>query len=122
MNNILLIAIGGAIGSVSRYGCQKWIYHLYANPYPFGTFTVNVLGSFLVGVFFALSEKSYLTSRGWTLFLIVGFCGGFTTFSAFSLETLSLMRNGDVVAALLYIIASVTIGLLAVWGGYSIIH
>lgn len=122
MNNILLIALGGAIGSVSRYGCQKWIYQLYPHPYPFGTFTVNILGSFLVGLIFALSEKSYLPTPGWTLLLIVGFCGGFTTFSAFSLETLSLIRNGAIFPAIFYITASVVIGLLAVWVGYSTIN
>ena len=60
-----MIAIGGALGSISRYGCQKWIYQLYAHPFPFGTFAVNVAGSFLVGLFFALSEKGDLLSAEW---------------------------------------------------------
>jgi CrcB protein len=119
MNNILLIALGGAIGSVCRYGCQKWMYQLYPHQFPLGTFTVNILGSFLVGLFFALSEKSSAPT-GWTSLLIIGFCGGFTTFSAFSLETLSLLRNKEMLTALLYILVSVLLGLMAVWAGYTI--
>lgn len=119
MNNILLIAIGGAIGSVSRYGCQKWIYYLYPHPFPVGTFAVNVVGSFLAGLLFALTEKSYLPAPAWSPLLIVGFCGGFTTFSAFSLETLSLLKNGAIISALLYIAASIVAALLAVWFGYT---
>ncbi len=121
MNNIFLVAIGGALGSLSRYGCQKWIYQLHPHPFPFGTFTVNILGSLLIGLFFGLSEKGNLLSPDWRLFLTTGFCGGFTTFSTFSYETLSLMRNGDYSYALLYVLASVLLGILAVWGGALII-
>ena len=121
MNNLLPIAIGGALGSISRYGCQKWIYQVYPHPFPFGTFVVNIAGSFLVGIFFGLAEKGDLMSADWRLFLITGFCGGFTTFSAFSYETLSLFRNGEVAHALLYTFASVALGLLAVWLGFIII-
>jgi CrcB protein len=120
MNNILMIAIGGAIGSVSRYGCQKWIYQMYPHPFPFGTLAVNIVGSSIVGLIWGLAEKGSIGKPGWTLFLITGFCGGFTTFSAFSLETLSLLRNGAVSSALFYIFLSVGVGLIAVWGGYSL--
>jgi len=116
-----MIAIGGALGSISRYGCQKWIYQLYAHPFPFGTFVVNVAGSFLVGLFFALSEKGDLLSAEWRIFLTAGFCGGFTTFSAFSYETLILFKNGEFAYALLYVLASVIVGLLAVWLGFILI-
>ena len=121
MNNILLIAIGGAIGSVSRYGCQKWIYQFYPHPFPFGTFVVNILGSLLIGLFFGLSERGNIMSPEWRLFLTTGFCGGYTTFSTFSFETLALLKEGNYGYALMYIILSVVLGLMAVWLGTIIV-
>ena len=120
MNNILLIAIGGALGSISRYGCQKWIYQLYPHPFPFGTFAVNVVGSLIIGMFFGISGKGNLLDPGWRLFLTTGFCGGYTTFSTFSLETFSLLKDGEYMYAILYIVLSVLFGLLAVWLGILI--
>src|SRR5215831_1354018 len=121
MNNLFLIAIGGALGSVSRWGCQRWIYQLHPHPFPFGTFTVNILGSFLIGVFYALSEKGNLMSADWRLFLTTGFCGGFTTFSTFSFETITLLREGNYAYALSYILLSVIAGIVAVAVGMFII-
>jgi CrcB protein len=121
MNNIFLIAIGGALGSISRYGCQKWMYHHYLHPFPFATFVVNVAGSLLIGLLFGLIEKNNFPSPEWRILLITGFCGGYTTFSTFSFETLSLLREGQYVYASLYVLLSVLIGLLAVWAGVFII-
>jgi CrcB protein len=121
MNNLLPIAIGGALGSISRYGCQRWIYQVHPHPFPFGTFAVNVLGCLLIGLFFGLSEKGNLMSPEWRLFLTTGFCGGFTTFSTFSFETLSLLKGGEIVYALSYIVLSVILGLVAVWMGIFLI-
>ena len=121
MNNILLIAIGGALGSVSRYGCQAWIYQHYPHPFPYGTFAVNILGSLLIGLFFGLSEKGNLMSPEWRIFLTTGFCGGYTTFSTFSFETLSLLRNGEFAYAITYVLLSVILGLVAVWAGIFVI-
>jgi CrcB protein len=122
MNNILLIALGGALGSISRYGCQKWIYYISPHPFPFGTFVVNIAGCFLVGLVLGLSQKGNLMSAEWRLFLATGFCGGFTTFSAYSFETLSLLRNGEITYALVYAFASVMLGLLAAWLGMLLIE
>jgi fluoride exporter len=122
MNNLLLIAIGGALGSVSRYGCQKWIYQIHPHPFPFGTFIVNISGCLVIGLIFGLSEKGNVMSPEWRLFLTTGFCGGFTTFSSFSLETLSLLREGEHTFALLYILLSVVLGLLAVYLGAYLIR
>src|SRR6476659_9467444 len=121
MNNLLLIAFGGALGSVSRYGCQRWIYQIYPHPFPFGTFAVNIVGSLLIGVFYGLSEKGDLLSPDWRLFLTTGFCGGFTTFSTFSFETISLLKEGNYSYALGYVLLSVVLGLLAVWLGIFVI-
>lgn len=122
MNNYLLIALGGAVGSVSRYGCQRWLYALYPHPFPFGTFAVNISGCLLIGLLFGLAEKTTAMNPEWRSLLMVGFCGGFTTFSSFSLETLSLFKVGQPIFALLYIFLSVTLGLLAVWFGEFLIR
>jgi len=121
MNNIFLIAMGGALGSVSRWGCQRWIYQWHPHPFPFGTFTVNVVGSFLIGVFYAVSEKGNLMNADWRLFLTTGFCGGFTTFSTFSFETISLLREGNYGYAVTYILLSVILGIVGVAAGMFII-
>jgi CrcB protein len=121
MNNIFLIAIGGALGSISRYGCQKWIYYHYPHPFPFGTFAVNITGSLLIGLLFGLIERNNYLSPEWRILLITGFCGGYTTFSTFSFETLSLLREGQFLYAITYVLLSVLVGLLAVWGGVFII-
>jgi len=121
MNNFILIAIGGALGSVSRWGCQRWIYQLHPHPFPFGTFAVNIVGSFLIGLFYAVSEKGNLMNSEWRLFLTTGFCGGFTTFSTFSFETLSLLKDGNYAYAILYVVLSVILGIAGVFAGMFII-
>jgi|SRR5882724_5640196 len=121
IKNILLVSIGGAIGSVMRYLCQKWIYQLYPHPFPWGTFLVNIVGCFLIGIFFAASEKSTFLTADWRLFLTTGLCGGFTTFSAFAFENMNLIRTGDITYFLLYTISSAVLGILAVFGGVALI-
>jgi CrcB protein len=121
MNNLFLIAVGGALGSVSRYGCQRWIYQLHPHPFPFGTFAVNIVGSLLIGLFYAASEKGNLMSAEWRLFLTTGFCGGYTTFSTFSFETVSLLREGNYGYAFVYILLSVMLGVFAVAAGIFIV-
>jgi CrcB protein len=121
IKNILLVGIGGGIGSIFRYLCQKWVYQLYPYSFPWGTFIVNVSGCFLIGVFFAASEKTTLVSAGWRLFLTTGICGGFTTFSTFAFENMNLLRSGDSSYLLLYILGSVVLGILAVFAGVALI-
>ena len=121
IKNILLVGMGGAIGSVFRYLCQKWVHQLYPHPFPLGTFLVNIIGCFLIGIFFAASEKSSFISADWKLFLMTGICGGFTTFSAFAFENMNLIRSGDMTNFLLYTISSVVLGILAVFAGVALI-
>ncbi|MCW3119964.1 MAG: crcB [Chitinophagaceae bacterium] len=121
IKNILLVSIGGGIGSALRYLCQKWVYQLYPLTFPWGTFLVNILGCFLIGVFFAASEKSAVISADWRLFLTTGICGGFTTFSAFAFENMNLLRTGDVSYSLLYAASSVILGIIAVFAGIALI-
>ncbi len=116
MRLILFIGLGSFIGGISRYLITLFIHSKGFNAFPYGTLAVNVVGCFLIGIIYGISGRSGLSNE-WRLFLATGVLGGFTTFSAFSYETISLMRDGQSGAALLYILCSVILGLLATWGG-----
>jgi|RhiMetdeSRZDD1v2_1073273.scaffolds.fasta_scaffold08444_16 fluoride exporter len=113
--NILLVGLGGGVGSIARFLCQKYIYVWHPHPFPFGTLIVNVTGCFLIGLFYALAEKGNLLTPEWRILLTTGFCGGFTTFSTFALENVTLLRTGDIIYFIWYTAASVITGLLATW-------
>ncbi len=121
MKAIGIIWLGGGLGSVLRYLSQVWVSRILGISFPFGTFLVNILGCFLIGLFFAVAEKYAFFSSEWRLFLITGLCGGFTTFSSFSYEGLSLYKQGDYGYFFLYLILSVVIGLLATVFGFSLV-
>jgi fluoride exporter len=114
--NLLLIAIGGAAGSVLRYLLQV---AMNENRFPFGTFAVNVVGCFLIGILWALTNNNMLREEG-RMLLATGFCGGFTTFSAFSYEGNRLLADGKIFVFFLYTSASIVAGLLATYGGYKL--
>ena len=114
MKTALVIFTGSGIGGVLRYFIQKYFVDMGYVTFPAGTFTVNILGCFLIGLFNALAEKNNLLSPEWRLALTTGFCGGFTTFSTFANENMNLLRNGDYFYFSLYIILSVVIGIGAV--------
>ena len=116
IRNLLLVALGGAGGSVLRYLLSN-----INTSFPWGTFAVNVLGSFLIGLLVGLMSKGVLSPE-MKLLLVTGFCGGFTTFSTFANESFSMMKAGDVLLTALYVGASVIIGILAVWGGMTLSH
>ena|SRR5688572_5333210 len=117
---ILLVALGGAIGSVARYLCQKWFSLHYTSPFPWGTFIVNASGCFLIGLFWGISFKSFAANENWKLFLMTGLCGGFTTFSAFTLEGIGLLKEQKTALFFSYILCSVVIGLAATYAGMKI--
>ena len=121
IKNILLVGLGGSIGSILRYLCQKWIYYLYPHPYPWGTFTVNLGGCLVIGILFGIGEKTSALSPEWRLLLTTGFCGGFTTFSTFAYENMMLLRNGDLTYFLLYTILSIVLGVAGVFGGVALV-
>jgi len=120
IKNLLLVGLGGGIGSIARYLCQKWFSENYPHPFPWGTFLVNLCGCFLIGVFYEATEKTSVLSPQARLLLITGFCGGFTTFSTFAFENMNLLRSGDILYFSVYIAASVVLGIAGVFGGIAI--
>ena len=121
MKAVLIIAVGGALGSVARYGVQTYVYKLYPFAFPLGTFLVNLIGCLLIGIFYALVEKGNLLTPEWRLFLTTGFCGGFTTFSTFAYENANLIRGNDYFYMALYVAGSVILGVAAVFLGAAFI-
>lgn len=113
---ILFIGIGSFIGGVCRFLLSQFIHSKLGEPFPLGTLTVNIIGCFLIGIVFGLADKGSVTPE-WKLFLATGLLGGFTTFSAFSNETIGLLRTGQAGFALIYVTASVGTGLLATYMG-----
>lgn len=120
MKNILLVGLGGGIGSILRYISQKMAHKIYPIHFPWGTFAVNIVGCFLIGLFWGMSFKSFDTNENWKLFLMTGLCGGFTTFSAFTLEGIGLLKEQKLALFFLYVAASVLIGLAATYLGMKI--
>lgn len=117
IKSLLMVGLGGGVGSMLRYLCQRWIYNFYPHPFPWGTLLVNIAGCFLIGVFYSMSERSNFLTPEWRLLLTTGFCGGFTTFSAFTLEGIDLLKENRTGLLLAYIAASVLVGLLATYTG-----
>jgi fluoride exporter len=118
----LWIAIGSALGGMARYWCTDVSGRLLGATFPWGTLFINVLGSFVIGLFFALTGTGgrFDVSNDLKLFVMVGICGGYTTFSAFSLQTLALFQEHQWARGSSYIAASVVLCLIAVWAGYAL--
>jgi CrcB protein len=115
--NVLLIAIGGAIGSVGRYFLSALVLRLTHSAFPFGIFAVNALGCVIFGVIAGAAERRVPLSFDARAFLLVGVLGGFTTFSTFAFDSVSLMRDGRWSLTLLNMIGQVVVGVAALWGG-----
>lgn len=110
---LLLVGSGGFIGSISRYLVSRFFQSQITSTFPLGTFIVNITGCFLIGFIYGLSERSTFFNAGWKMFLTVGFCGGFTTFSTFANENIALLRDGAFFSFFLYTGLSVILGLTA---------
>ncbi len=117
----LLVALGGAIGAVSRYWLNGLIANAVGQTFPWGTLAINVTGSFIIGFFATLTgpEGRFLVPGEWRMFFMTGVCGGYTTFSSFSLQTLTLAQDGEWLWAGANILLSVALCLFAVWLGHS---
>lgn len=121
MKSILLVALGGAVGSVARFKLSGWVLHQTPNwRFPAGTFAVNVIGCLIAGLLAGLAVKQDVFTPEARVFLFTGLLGGFTTFSAFGLETLLLLKRGEAGVAVANIVLSIAIGLSAAWLGYGI--
>ena len=117
MKSFLLVFLGGGLGSGLRYLVTITM-NQYSKVLPFGTFTVNMLGCLLIGLILGYAQKENTLTSNQTLLLATGFCGGFTTFSAFANENLELIKNGEFFNFSVYAIGSVLIGILAVFIGF----
>ena len=114
---ILIIGSGSFFGGVARFLTSRYIQNTFVSAFPYGTFLVNIIGCLLIGIFFGISEKGNIMNTEWKMFLTVGFCGGFTTFSTFANENLALLRNGNIFHFALYAGLSVFLGIMATYLG-----
>lgn len=120
MQQILAIAAGGAVGAVLRFALSNGIYRMVGRDFPYGTLTVNVLGSLLMGFLFITMVERQIVSAEWRAALLVGLLGAFTTFSTFSMETIALLEDGELFRALMNVVLSVLFCLAATWIGISV--
>lgn len=119
MNQIIAIAAGGAVGSVLRYWMSTAVYNLLGRTFPYGTLAVNVLGCLLMGILFVILTERATGDGVVRAGILVGVLGGFTTFSAFSMETFSLIEEGDLLKALFNVAASLVLCVAATWAGVA---
>ena len=119
IKEIILVGIGSGIGGVCRY-LISLLMPFANNSFPWGTFTANIIGCLLIGLLWGVTSRSQNLSPAFSLFLMVGFCGGFTTFSTFSKESLALLQANNYILFLLYATGSIFLGLAAVAVGYAI--
>ena len=117
MKSFLLVFLGGGLGSALRYLVASAM-NQYSKVLPFGTFTVNILGCLLIGMILGYAQKENTITSNHTLLLATGFCGGFTTFSAFANENVELIKNGEIFNFSIYTTTSIIVGILAVFIGY----
>ncbi|UVC11403.1 fluoride efflux transporter CrcB [Rhizobium sp. TH2] len=122
MNHILLVAVGGALGSVARYLTGLAALRWFGPGYPWGTLSVNIVGGLAIGVFAELIARRFDGSQELRLFIITGILGGFTTFSAFSLEVSTMAERGDYLWAASYILLSIVISVAAVFAGLALVR
>ena len=121
IKNFLIVGLGGAVGSMLRYAVQKFFQVQTTAAFPTGTLLVNIAGCFLIGILWSLVSRSLTWNEEMKLLLMTGFCGGFTTFSAFTLEGIGLLKENRTVLFVIYLSASVLGGLLATFIGIRIV-
>lgn|SRR5690554_4490904 len=120
IRTIILVGIGGGIGSILRYLTSVLFAKCFQTGFPWGTLSVNVIGSLIIGLLIGCFSREGISQPDLKFLFVIGFCGGYTTFSAFSLESINLFQSGNSALAFTYIAASVLISLLAVWCGLAL--
>ncbi|WP_313618719.1 fluoride efflux transporter CrcB [Agrobacterium sp.] len=120
MIHVLLVAIGGAVGSGARYLLNLWAVRLGGTNFPWGTFAVNIIGGFAIGLLSEMIIRKFSASTEMRLLLVTGMLGGFTTFSSFSLDAVGLFERGEIGLSAVYVLSSVVISILAVCGGLAL--
>jgi CrcB protein len=120
MLNIALVAIGGAIGSVARYLVGVWSVRLAGPNFPWGTFTVNVVGAFLIGLLMEIIARRFDASAEMRVFVVTGIIGGFTTWSSFTLDAVVLFERGDIGLSALYLMGSLVVSFAAIFAGLAL--
>ncbi len=118
---LLAIGTGSFLGGILRFLLSRFVQNQVFSSFPYGTFVVNIIGCFIIGILYGLFEKEQLLSPEWRMFLTVGFCGGFTTFSTFAGENYSLLKDENFMYLALYASLSVFLGIIAVWLGNLLI-
>lgn len=119
---VATVGLGGCLGAIARYAVGGWVHRWYDGTFPLGTLVINVLGCLVLGVLMALVEEGRGVSPQVRLFVGVGICGAFTTFSTFGYETVQLMGKGTFAPAVANVVASVLCGLVAVWLGATVVR
>jgi len=117
LETILFVAIGGGVGSITRYLTSVWAAERFGVDFPYGTLLVNVAGCYLIGLFMVLATERFMLPAHWRLLIASGFLGGLTTFSSFGYETLKLVQDGALGPAFQNIAANLVTGLVATWLG-----
>jgi CrcB protein len=120
MRQLLLVFFGGGLGSVTRFVLGKWISTLHQHHFPWGTLAANVGACLAVGFFIGLADHKQIISPASRIFWVVGFCGGFSTFSTFSVETINLIQQGFTISSFCYVLASVALCLCATFAGLQL--
>lgn len=121
LKTLLVVGLGSFAGGILRYLVSKWSIHISFHSFPVGTFLANVLGCFAIGIFYAMFEKNTSLSPQLKLFLTVGFCGGFTTFSTFMNENFQFVKDGNLLYVALYTATSLFIGFLMLYLGHAFV-
>ena len=117
---LLLIGVGGALGSMARYLLSTLVYRLVPSLFPFGTFAVNVVGCVLFGIIVGLAEQRFVLRPEARVFLLIGVLGGFTTFSTFAFESFELLRDGQFMSAAINVVGQIVAGVVGLWAGFVI--